>query len=308
MDPIEIFDNHDCWKKKFSETMQNRAIQTLENGKILFFPQLAFALVDNEADFLSPHYANPKSKNISFDSRHNTLRGARCASSQQTEQLKSLLGRFAKYARGFIEALLPRYVSLLQQGRTSLRPVEVKGRVSSYRKDDTRLHVDAFPANPNQGRRILRVFCNINPEQYERVWRVGEPFAETAKRFLPQIRYPVWGTSHLLALLKITKGRRSEYDHIMLQLHNRMKADQHYQQTVPQTEIRFPAQTTWVVQTDHVSHAAISGQHALEQTFYLPIHAMQDESLSPLRILEKLTGKKLVSYAKHKRNLSSNSS
>ena len=34
----------------------------------------------------------------------------------------------------------------------------------TWRKDDTRLHVDSFPATPSGGRRILRVFSNVNPD------------------------------------------------------------------------------------------------------------------------------------------------
>ena len=38
------------------------------------------------------------------------------------------------------------------------------GAPVSWRKDDSRLHVDAFPSRPNRGERILRVFCNVNPD------------------------------------------------------------------------------------------------------------------------------------------------
>jgi hypothetical protein len=48
------------------------------------------------------------------------------------------------------------------------------------------------------------------------------------------------------------------------------------------------------VQTDDVSHAAMRGQYVLEQTYYLPVNAMQDESKSPLRILENLLNQKLT--------------
>ena len=37
----------------------------------------------------------------------------------------------------------------------------------------------------------------------------------------------------------------------------------------------------------------MSGQHSLDQTFYLPVEAMNDPSRSSLRILERLTGKAL---------------
>ena len=56
----------------------------------------------------------------------------------------------------------------------------------------------------------------------------------------------------------------------------------------------FPALSTWVVFTDRVMHAALAGQFLLEQTFYLPVAAMQDEQYAPLRILEDICKRKLV--------------
>jgi hypothetical protein len=73
-----------------------------------------------------------------------------------------------------------------------------------------------------------------------------------------------------------------------------MKADLHYQKTVSQSEIRFLPNSSWIISTDSVSHAALSGQFVLEQTFYLPIEAMQDQNRSPLRILESLVGRALA--------------
>ena len=80
----------------------------------------------------------------------------------------------------------------------------------------------------------------------------------------------------------------------MLQIHDRMKADLNYQTTVSQQSIHFTPGSSWIVQTDQVSHAAMSGQHVLEQTFYLPVTAMVNPALSPLRVLEKLTGRLLT--------------
>ncbi len=281
------------WTEKFSGELQAHATNTVENGKLIFFPQLEFALQAKEKLLLSPAYANPKSKNISFDYQTSKLRGALGSNSEQ-ESLKELLQRFSVQAKLLVHALFPCYINALQQGRTSFRPVEIKDRESSYRKDDTRLHVDAFPATPNQGRRILRVFSNINPHGQDRVWRVGEPFEKVATHFLPKIRRQLPGSGSLLKALRITKSKRAKYDHYMLKLHDHMKADLHYQKNAQQSEIRFPPASSWIVMTDHVSHAAMFGQHALEQTFYLPVAAMQNELLSPLRVLERLTGSRCL--------------
>ncbi len=59
-------------------------------------------------------------------------------------------------------------------------------------------------------------------------------------------------------------------------------------------EIHFPPGSTWIVYTDQVSHAAMSGQYVFEQSFYLPIHGLKNESTSPLRTLEHFLNCKLV--------------
>ncbi len=71
---------------------------------------------------------------------------------------------------------------------TSYRPFDVDKRKLSWRRDDTRMHVDAFPSNPIGERRILRIFRNINAEGQPRHWRVGEAFGDMAEKFLPSSR------------------------------------------------------------------------------------------------------------------------
>ena len=73
-----------------------------------------------------------------------------------------------------------------------------------------------------------------------------------------------------------------------------MKADLRYQTEVNQTTFDFPAGSTWMTFTDQVSHAAVSGQFLLEQTFYVPVACMDDQSKAPLRVLERLTGQNLI--------------
>ncbi len=96
------------------------------------------------------------------------------------------------------------------------------------------------------------------------------------------------GEAHLLYLLKITKKKRSHYDHYMLQIHNKMKATSSYQRNVSATEMSFPPGSTWIVYTDLVSHAALSGRFALEQTFYPPITNMLNFKLSPQHQIQEI--------------------
>lgn len=291
MDILQTFDETQ-WLQTLTAKDQLKATSALENGKVIFYPKLAFELLPHENVFLSDKFSDGKAKNISYDIKNNRVRGANCSSIDEKAISKMML-RFNQQATLLVSQLFPNYIPYLQVARTSYRPVEIAGRETSYKKDDTRLHVDAFSSSPNQGKRILRVFSNINPNGQARVWRLGEPFTQVAERFLPRIKNPMinpW----ILQAFKVTKSLRTHYDHIMLQLHDRMKKDLDYQKNAEQIQCSFPPNCTWVVQTDHVSHAAISGQFVLEQTFYLPVEGMVNPELSPLRILEKMTQKKLV--------------
>lgn len=293
MSLLEIFDCND-WDHSMSLNDQDRAAKSLEGGKVLYFPHLKFSLLDHELPFLSPKIVSPKTKNVSFDAHNGRLAGAICEN-RDANSLQAMLGRFAVYANQFLRNLIPHYQTSLQMGKTSFRPVEIKGRASSRHKDDTLLHVDSFPSNPTKGKRILRVFTNINPNGVPRIWRVGEPFEEVVKKMASKVSAPFPGSAHLLKTLGITKDYRTLYDHYMLNIHNKMKEDVHYQESVSQEEIAFPAGSSWIVFTDQVSHAAMSGQHVLEQTFHLPVNGLMDRSTNPLSVLEKYLNKTLVS-------------
>jgi len=281
------------WQARFDPRQQQEAMQLLEDGGLLIFPHLAFDLSEAERLLLVPDAVHAKTKNVSFDARANLVRGS-TFEGPDAVVLQQMLARYAKQSLDLVGSLLPHYVHSLEAARTSYRPAEVLGRVSSWRKDDTRLHIDAFPSSPNQGRRLLRVFSNVNPWSKDRVWRVGEPFEQVAQRFLPVIPRPLPGLARVLLMLGITKTLRSEYDHLMLHLHDRMKADGTYQSKVSSTELRLLPGSTWIVFSDCVSHAVLSGQFMMEQTFLLPVEGMLDPSRSPLRILERLVGRSLT--------------
>ena len=98
----------------------------------------------------------------------------------------------------------------------------------------------------------------------------------------------------LLARLRITKGRRTAYDHFMLAMHDAMKSDLRYQADGPQTAVSFAPGAVWVCYSDQTPHAAMAGQHMLEQTLFAPLATLRHPELSPLRVLERLSGHALV--------------
>jgi hypothetical protein len=281
------------WNQSFGSNLQQTALAALEDGQVLFFPQLAFQLADGESRFLTPDLVG-HSKNVSYSFATRKIDHCACTDADKTVVIE-MMHRFCSQAKALVENLLPAYKTKLTMGRASLRPVEAAGRATPWRQDDTRLHVDSFPATPLNGKRILRVFTNVNPSGRPRSWRIGEPFEQVSARFASAVRSPALGSLMLMQLFHVTHGRRSLYDHYMLGLHDAMKADENYQRTCPQSNFDFPAQSTWVTFTDSVPHAVTSGQHQFEQTFYLDVDGMAHPEKSPLRILEKQLGKNLQS-------------
>ncbi|VTU27883.1 Kdo hydroxylase family protein [Variovorax sp. RA8] len=267
-------------------------ITALEAGKVLCFPRLGFELRAGELELLTPSILSPDVRNISLDA-NGRLKGVAGDEARQ-QAVAAMVGRFRAQARQLIHGLLPHYTPALRLAPTSYRPAQVETRLQSWRADDRRLHIDSFPSRPNYGERILRVFTNVNPDGAPRVWRVGEPFEAVAGRFLPRARpYSRW-QARLLQTLHVTKSFRSEYDHLMLQLHDGMKSDLDYQKNAQQETVPFPAGSVWVCFSDQTSHAVMSGQYMLEQTLHLPAARQYNPDSSPLAILSRLTGRTLV--------------
>jgi hypothetical protein len=270
-------------------------IAALEAGKVLYFPNFGehgFAPQKEELALFREDIRDPKVRNISLDPA-GRLKGV--VGDEATQALATgMVKRFRDEAEALLGKLVPRYTEHLRRGSASFRPAKVETRVQSWRADDRRLHVDAFPSRPNRGERLLRVFTNVNLEGVPRVWRVGEPFEDVAKRFMPRLKpYVAWQAKALNAL-QVTKSLRSEYDHLMLQLHDAMKSDLDYQKNAPQETFGFPPGCAWVCFSDQTSHSVMSGQYMMEYTAQLSPAHQYDKEASPLAILTRLQGHALV--------------
>src|SRR5436190_3753969 len=178
------------------------ATERLECGNVLFMQDLAFSVEREEAGLFSPAILS-SSKNASYDAASGRVGGTTLEGSD-LDRLRQLMGRFSRAAAGLVGRLLPRYAGRIKVARASFRPAEIAGRQTSWRKDDTRLHVDSFPASPVQGERILRVFSNVNPSARARSWRDGEDFDRGAERFAGTVSLPWPAQTTLLDLLHVT--------------------------------------------------------------------------------------------------------
>ncbi|MGV3345977.1 Kdo hydroxylase family protein [Enterobacteriaceae bacterium LUAb1] len=268
--------------------------EALEQGKVLWLSQLGFPLLEQERPLLNEKTVEVKRKNITYYPLRNQLVGV--ADKQHYTTVEALMKRHYQACCQLVATLLPEYLSHLHSPMSTLRvhPVKSWQASNSWRKDDTRLHVDAFPSRPNQGERILRLFTNINPDGVSREWRVGEPFPQLAQKFFPQLSHYSALSCWLQNKLGITKTLRTRYDDLMLKLHDQMKSDPHYQQQGEQITVQFPADSSWICFSDQTPHAAMAGQYMLEQTWFLPVKAMNNPQHSPLQVLESLAGRALL--------------
>jgi hypothetical protein len=285
------------WTGPLDPALRWRAVAALEAGKALLFPQLPFALDEAEQALVQTAVREADGdkgpKNVSYDPATGACKPGPL-SEEMAAPLAATLARFAELANGLVLSVAPNYARGLEPARASFRPVEVEGREQSWRKDDRRLHIDAFPSTPMGGRRILRVFSNVDPEGRPRRWRLGEPFEAHARRFLPKLPRPSRIQALIRARLGITRGTQTGYDQLMLALHDASKRDQAYQADSGAETFDFPAGATWMVYTDQAPHAALTGCCAFEQTFYVRPEVMTDPDSTPLAVLERLTGRTLV--------------
>ena len=80
----------------------------------------------------------------------------------------------------------------------------------------------------------------------------------------------------------------------MMRFHNFLKENASFQAECPKYQLQFPPGSSWMVYTDMVPHAVLSGQYALEQTFLVDHKAMVSPETSPLAVLEAMTHTALV--------------
>ena len=271
------------------EALARHATLALEGGVVLLFPALPFALRPEEEALISVGQAAGAAKNVSYDPARGALKGTKLDGGER-DCLTGMMRRYGEFAEALVRAVLPAYAGGLTRARTSFRPVEIAGRVRSWRQDDTRRHVDAFPTSPVQGRRILRVFANVDQNGTPRRWRVGPDFEAYARDFWP-IREPLPSAASLRHLLGLTKTRRSRYDEAMLALHDAAKRDMGWQTSSPAEELSFLPGQVWMVYTDQVAHAALSGRNALEQTFLVERDCMLLPERAPLAVLSRMAGR-----------------
>ena len=278
----------------------------LEAGNILFFPETPIRLAKDDLDFLLRQEQSGSSlhKNIAYKPSADKISGDAAADAATTERLHKIMREYSRAVENFLGGFLSPYQRRWQLDYASFRPQEEQNRDLPLRRRNDLLHTDAFPTRPTYGARILRFFNNINPTR-TRDWVTSDTFDVTAPRYAPrEIALPkpdgaLGGAAKKAARAAglgklLPQVKRSPYDDFMMRFHNFLKENEEFQRTTPKYEFKLPPGSSWMVYTDSVPHAVLAGQYALEQTFLIAREAMVVPEMSPIGVLERMTGARLV--------------
>jgi len=294
------------WVRREQRDARARAYcEMLESGQILFFRELPFHLPAEDQEFLLTQAWTELRlhKNVSYRPAEDLLRGF-SGTPEKVNRVHSIMRNYSAQVIEFLTKFLSPYAGKWMLDFASFRPMEEEGRDLPLHKRNDLLHVDAFPSRPTRGGRILRVFTNLNPKE-PRVWHTTEGFNVLARLYaesagLRQIAEAdsFWGRAvhGLRTRLGFSGIGRTAYDMFMLRFHDYLKENAEFQANCPKIRLEFPPHATWIVFTDSVAHAAMSGQYAIEQTFLVPPEALVLPEQAPYRILEKIAGCPLTTW------------
>lgn len=301
---VEDYRNGAGWGN--SEQREARArsyCEMLESGQILMFRELPFELPAEDQKFLlEQEWAELRMhKNVSYRPSEDVLNGV-SGSAETVERLRAIFRNYSAAVIDFVGKFLIPYAGKCTIDFSSFRPFEEERRGLPLHKRNDLLHVDAFPSRPTRGGRILRVFTNLNPKK-PRIWNTTEDFEALARRYaeeagLPRFAEESWVSRTVQdwgAKLGFRGMGRTPYDMFMLSFHDYLKENRDFQKGCEKVRLEFPPLATWLVFTDGVAHAVMSGQYALEQTFLVPPKALVAPEQAPYRILERIAGQPLIS-------------
>jgi hypothetical protein len=278
----------------------------LEANRIVYFPRCPFPLPDAAAlRFLRVELPSRlKLKNISYHPEGDRVTGLD-ADAPTVERTTAVLRDHFAALGSFLRQVMPHLFVGSTGGKCSFRPIQERGRGLKPHASNELVHIDAGAYGATNGDRILRFFVNVN-EHEDRVWAskgsiqdVLERHGTEAGLFDPagrlKLRIHKNAADHALslgvrALARINPLARvldsSPYDRAMRRLHNYMKDSGTFKtDSRGYEEIRFPPGSAWMVFTDGVSHASLSGQFALVTTILVRRGALQHPGYAPYNLL-----------------------
>jgi hypothetical protein len=288
-------------------TRARQCCEMLEAGKVLFLETMPYFFPQADREFLLSQRQSGSRlhKNVSYRPVQDALRGA-AGDGQEQERLHDIMRRYSAEVARFLGQLLQPYAAHWKLDYASFRPEEEQGRDLPVHKRNDLLHVDSFPTRPMHGRRILRCFTNINPAA-PRIWNTTDEFSVLTQKYAAEAGlsgFAAAGSPRSNALVRGVKKMfglkgvdQSAYDRFMLRFHDFLKEQADFQRNCRKVRVEFPPGSTWICFTDSVAHAVLSGQYALEQTFIIDLPGLVTPEKAPIRVLEKMAGKRLTAVS-----------
>ena len=278
----------------------------LERGQIVHFPECPFEL-PAASDLERLRRELPQQlelKNVSYHPETDQVHGLD-GSADLTALARRVLTEHSTRLQVFLEQAVPTLTPGWRVGTCSFRPMQEKGRDLKSHASNELVHIDAGAYGATNGDRIFRFFVNVNPNE-DRVWVTKGAFPELFSKYgeaagitsgkrssqslekgpLDHVRTGLLKGIAGLGLPIAMVLDSSPYDRVMRRFHNFMKDTPEFQAN-PEThlELRFKPFSAWMVFTDTVSHASLSGQHALVSTFIVPLENCQLKDMAPINIL-----------------------
>jgi 3-deoxy-D-manno-oct-2-ulosonic acid (Kdo) hydroxylase len=278
----------------------------LESNHIVWFPHAPLRLPDKaELEYLRRELPSRlRKKNVSYHPAGQRLTGLEAdaaLSARTTAMLRAHLDAVTAYLR----RVMPHLCVGWTVGKCSFRPIEERGRDLPPHASNELVHVDAGAYGATNGDRVLRFFVNVN-EHADRVWASKGSIQEVLERHGAaaglfdaagnlKLRIHKHAADHAFSFLIRGLAQfndlaraldSSPYDRAMRQLHNYMKDSDAFRTDMRgYQEIRFPPGSAWMVFTDGVSHACLSGQFALVTTIIVRREAMRYPQFAPYNLL-----------------------
>lgn len=298
---LDTFDN-----ERLQRLQPDELSDALERGSIAYFPQSPVALpAEDDLEFFRQELPRRlKRKNISYHPETGDTRGLDSADAEMVERVNRVLKQTSDDIAAFLAGAAPRLTDNWTVGTCSFRPMQERGRDLSAHASNELIHVDAGAYGATNGDRILRFFINVNPRE-DRVWatkgsfpelflehgaRAGLGYSNAGSDYLSKgpLDHLRSGVINLAAkavpVLKVLDS--SPYDRAMRKFHNYMKDTPAFQQQQQgHQEFRFPPFCAWMVYTDMVSHACLSGQYAFVHTSLVRLQNCHLPEMAPINIL-----------------------
>ena len=250
-----------------------------------------------------PRYLNRK--NVSYHPEVKRVVGVG-GEKPLRERVRHILEDHNLQVRTFLERAIRPLARSWTVATSSFRPLQEQGRGLSIHASNERVHVDAGAYGATHGNRILRFFMNAHPSE-DRVWVTKGAFQEVYRRYgriagvSPadgrardltegagnRIYTRLLATAARLGLPLARLADTSPYDRLMRRFHNFMKETSEFQESpVGHRRLSFGPGSAWMVFTDMVTHACVSGQHAFIDTFIVPLANCRHPGLAPYAVLQ----------------------